>query len=64
MVWPPKPLTIHHRTTFTKVERYSYVDRDYAYSEEEKEERERHKEKYKSYIDSLRSERIARQQER
>ena len=48
------------RTTFSKLERYSYVDEDYAYTEGQQGEREAHRDKYKHYIDSLRENRLSK----
>ncbi|KAJ1117902.1 hypothetical protein NDU88_006098 [Pleurodeles waltl] len=47
-----------YRTIFTKAERYTYVDPDYAYTEEEEAQRQAHKEKYAEYLRSLREERL------
>ncbi|KAL5265854.1 hypothetical protein ACHWQZ_G006507 [Mnemiopsis leidyi] len=51
---------VHSLTTFTKLERYSYVDEDYAYTEAQQAEREAHRDKYKQYVDTLRDNRLAK----
>ncbi|XP_078514036.1 cilia- and flagella-associated protein 47 [Lissotriton helveticus] len=47
-----------YRTIFTKAERYTYVDPDYAYTDEEEAQRQAHKEKYAEYLRSLREEKV------
>lgn len=42
-----------YKTLLTGVDRYNYVDPDYAYTEEEREQIEKHKAIYKQYIDNL-----------
>nr|XP_033803452.1 cilia- and flagella-associated protein 47 isoform X2 [Geotrypetes seraphini] len=53
-----------YRTIFTKVERYTYVDPDFAFTDEEQAKREVHKELYAKYIVSLRERRIKEQEDR
>ena len=44
---------LHIRTIFTGLDRYNYVDPDYAYTDKEQEKYERHKQIYKQYLKSL-----------
>ncbi|KAM9320035.1 LOW QUALITY PROTEIN: cilia- and flagella-associated protein 47 [Gastrophryne carolinensis] len=46
-----------YRTIFTKVERYNYVDPDYAYTEEEEMMKLAHKDYYNAYIKKRREQR-------
>ncbi|KAL1021786.1 hypothetical protein UPYG_G00017930 [Umbra pygmaea] len=54
----------NYRTIFTGVERYSYVDRDYALTEEEEEQRKRHRGHYLTFIRNLRRTRLLRETQR
>lgn len=47
------------KTLFTGIERYTYVDPDYAFTEEEEQLRLQHKQQYLDYIKSLRKSRQA-----
>ncbi|XP_069495471.1 cilia- and flagella-associated protein 47 [Ambystoma mexicanum] len=47
-----------YRTIFTKVERHTYVDPDYAYTDEEEAQRQAHKDQYAEYIRRLRDGRL------
>ena len=49
----PFSRTEKYKTLLTGMDRYNYVDPDYAYTEEEREQIERHKNIYKQYIDNL-----------
>eukprot|EP00079_Xenopus_tropicalis_P021661 XP_012813080.1 PREDICTED: cilia- and flagella-associated protein 47 isoform X1 [Xenopus tropicalis] len=60
----PSDSSTKYRTLFTKVERYNYVDPDYAYTEEEEKLRKSHKDYYINYIQSIREERLKREKER
>lgn len=51
--------TLFSRTLFTGIERYTYVDPDYAFTEEEEQLRLQHKQQYLDYIKSLRKSRLA-----
>ena len=46
MHFPPPP----HRTHFTGVQRYSYVDPDYTYTDEEADAVKRHRDQYQDYL--------------
>lgn len=47
------------RTLFTGIERYTFVDPDYAFTDEEELHRVEHKQKYLDYIATLRQKRQA-----
>ncbi|PFX34680.1 Calponin-likey domain-containing protein 2 [Stylophora pistillata] len=47
------------KTLFTGIERYTYIDPDYAFTEEEQQLRLEHKQQYLDYIKSLRQKRQA-----
>ncbi|XP_075446373.1 cilia- and flagella-associated protein 47 isoform X3 [Ascaphus truei] len=49
----PSERQTKYRTIFTKVERYNYVDPDYAYTEGEERQRKAHKAVYTDYIKGL-----------
>ncbi|XP_030044910.1 cilia- and flagella-associated protein 47-like, partial [Microcaecilia unicolor] len=53
-----------YRTIFTKVERYSYVDPDFAFTDEEEAKRQIHKEHYAKYIVGIREQRVKEEQDR
>ncbi|XP_069034828.1 cilia- and flagella-associated protein 47-like isoform X2 [Lepisosteus oculatus] len=54
----------HYRSIFTKVERYNYVDPDFAYTEEEERQRKAHKDYYIQFIQNLRETRLQKAKER
>ncbi|KAM4702008.1 cilia- and flagella-associated protein 47 [Discoglossus pictus] len=54
----PSDWQMKYRTIFTKVERYNYVDPDYAYTEEEERLKKTHKDYYANYIRGLREHRL------
>ena len=47
------------RTLFTGIERYTFVDPDYAFTDQEEQQRVEHKQKYLDYIATLRQNRQA-----
>ena len=47
------------RTLFTGIERYTFVDPDYAFTDQEEKQRVEHKQKYLDYIATLRQKRQA-----
>ncbi|CAH2223146.1 cilia- and flagella-associated 47 [Pelobates cultripes] len=60
---PSDPQT-QYRTIFTKVERYNYVDPDYAYTEFEEIVKKAHKTYYDKYIKNRRKQRLERERAR
>ncbi|KAJ8003687.1 hypothetical protein DPEC_G00150910 [Dallia pectoralis] len=60
---PPSPDT-KYRTIFTGVERYHYVDPDFAFTDEEEKKRQRHRDHYLTFIRSLRRARLMRNTKR
>ncbi|XP_041438289.1 cilia- and flagella-associated protein 47 isoform X2 [Xenopus laevis] len=60
----PSDSSKKYRTIFTKVERYNYVDPDYAYTDEEEKLRKSHKDYYVNYIQCIREERLKKEKER
>ncbi|XP_045065582.1 cilia- and flagella-associated protein 47-like isoform X3 [Coregonus clupeaformis] len=54
---PASPDTTY-RTIFTGVERYRYVDPDFAFTEEEQQQRQRHRDHYLAFFRSLRNTRL------
>ncbi|KAM6945797.1 cilia and flagella-associated protein 47-like [Aplochiton taeniatus] len=60
---PASPDT-QYRTIFTGVERYRYVDPDYAFTEEEQRQRQEHKERYLAYFGILHQARMLRAKKR
>ncbi|XP_043927775.1 cilia- and flagella-associated protein 47 [Protopterus annectens] len=61
-----KPTERHknYMTIFTKTERYSYVDPEYAYTDEQQSQRITHKQYYRNFINSLREHRMEKQKAR
>ena len=47
------------RTLFTGIERYTFVDPDYAFTDQEEQQKVEHKQKYLDYIATLRQNRQA-----
>jgi len=47
-----------NRTVFTGIDRYNYIDPDYAYTDAENEKLEKHKDIYKKYLESLKFHRV------
>ncbi|XP_044141503.1 cilia- and flagella-associated protein 47 [Bufo gargarizans] len=60
----PSDRNTHYRTIFTKVERYNYVDPDYAYTEDEEKLKEAHKDYYTNYIKNRRENRLQEENDR
>ncbi|XP_034145586.1 cilia- and flagella-associated protein 47 [Esox lucius] len=60
---PASPHT-KYRTIFTGVERYRYVDPDFAFTEEEERQRQSHRDHYLTFIRSLRKTRLQRNNKR
>uniref|UniRef100_A0A8C5M3C4 Calponin-homology (CH) domain-containing protein n=1 Tax=Leptobrachium leishanense TaxID=445787 RepID=A0A8C5M3C4_9ANUR len=60
----PSDPQIQYRTIFTKVERYNYVDPDYAYTEHEESLKMAHKAYYDNYIKDRREQRLEREKAR
>lgn len=54
-----KTLFFFFRTLFTGIERYTFVDPDYAFTDEEEQLRLEHKQQYLDYIKTLRQNRLA-----
>ncbi|KAM3935444.1 cilia- and flagella-associated protein 47 [Leptodactylus fuscus] len=54
----------NYRTIFTKVERYNYVDPDYAYTEDEEKLKQAHKDYYTNYIKNRRENRLKEEKDR
>ncbi|XP_068124444.1 cilia- and flagella-associated protein 47 [Hyperolius riggenbachi] len=54
----PGDRNTQYRTIFTKTDRYTYVDPDYAYTEEEEEKKQSHKDYYTDYIKNRREKRL------
>ncbi|XP_029458968.1 cilia- and flagella-associated protein 47 [Rhinatrema bivittatum] len=53
-----------YRTIFTRVDRYNYVDPDFAFTDEEEAERQVHKDHYADYIKGLREQRLKEERDR
>ncbi|XP_071992034.1 cilia- and flagella-associated protein 47 isoform X2 [Engystomops pustulosus] len=60
----PSDRNTHYRTIFTKVERYNYVDPDYAYTEDEEKLKQAHKDFYSNYIKNRRENRLKEEKDR
>ncbi|XP_069827114.1 cilia- and flagella-associated protein 47 [Dendropsophus ebraccatus] len=60
----PRDRSTHYRTIFTKIERYNYVDPDYAYTEDEEKSKQAHKDYYSNYIKSRRENRLKEENDR
>nr|DBA33280.1 TPA: hypothetical protein GDO54_000991 [Pyxicephalus adspersus] len=60
----PSDRKAQYRTIFTKMERYNYVDADYAYTEEEEKIKQAHKDYYTDYIKSRRERRLKEEKDR
>lgn len=58
------PVFIILRTIFTGVQRYLYVDTNYAFTEEEKKKRQQHQQFYTDFIKQLGQKRLQRVQDR
>ncbi|KAM4795930.1 cilia- and flagella-associated protein 47 [Rhinophrynus dorsalis] len=60
----PSDRETNYRTIFTKVERYNYIDPDYAYTEDEEKLKKAHKDFYADYIKGIREQRLQGEKER
>ncbi|XP_077338680.1 cilia- and flagella-associated protein 47 [Lithobates pipiens] len=60
----PSDRKAQYRTIFTKMERYNYVDPDYAYTEEEETIKQTHKDYYTNYIKDRRELRLKEKKDR
>ncbi|KAK5847639.1 hypothetical protein PBY51_016749 [Eleginops maclovinus] len=61
-----RPASAHrqYRTIFTGVQRYTYVDTDYALTDEEEKQRQQQKQIYSEFIEQLRHTRLQKNKER
>ncbi|XP_070786864.1 cilia- and flagella-associated protein 47-like [Enoplosus armatus] len=61
-----RPASAHrqYRTIFTGVQRYRYVDTNYAFTEEEEEQKRRHQQIYSDFVKQLRQTRLQKIKER
>ncbi|XP_056412134.1 cilia- and flagella-associated protein 47 isoform X3 [Hyla sarda] len=60
----PSDRSTHYRTIFTKIERYNYVDPDYAYTEDEEKFKQAHKDYYTNYIKKRRENHLKEENDR
>ncbi|XP_075056414.1 cilia- and flagella-associated protein 47 [Mixophyes fleayi] len=60
----PSDRKTQYRTIFTKIERYNYVDPDYAHTEDEEKLKQAHKDYYTNYIKSRRQRRLKEEKDR